>query len=137
MLNKILKLFYELYSLDKEAQNRGRRLAERAIYLGLNSESIATCYLYEALSINYDSYYETLESIKDIDENVAKLVDKITKKKTESFAQYFYRISVIPEASQIVWLIVLQKLEDCNMEDFMIMHAGMERIFRGIHKHIS
>jgi hypothetical protein len=135
MLNESISLSYKLYGDDKERTNHIRRVAERALQLGWEEEVIAASYLHEALQLHYDEYYETLQLIKDIDENVAKIVDKVTKKDKETWNQYYYRISVVPEASKVVWLDMIETLVGCDQATLYRITDNLTRIYDGTYKH--
>src|SRR3989304_968988 len=76
--------------------NHSKRLADKAVLLHFDDILIAACYLHETLAVNYDTFYENYEFIRDIDENLAKIVDKCTKKHTESLKQYYKRVNDVP-----------------------------------------
>lgn len=135
MLSNIIQLFYQFYDSNNPEDlariNRAKRLVEKAQNIKCDDIIVGACYLYEVLDKNYDLYYETLEIIKNVDKQVAKLVDKVTKKVYETWPEYYFRISLVPEASQIVWLIMLQELEKVDTADYIRIHSNMERIFKG------
>lgn len=101
--------------------NHCKRLADKALLYNYDETLIASCYLYEALSSNYEIYYDIAEQIKDIDESLFKIVDKITKKHTESWLEYYYRVRVVPEAKKIVLLNMLDTLLELDHEKKLLI----------------
>jgi hypothetical protein len=135
MLSDAIRISHYLCD-DKEVMNHARRMGERALQLGWEEEVIAACYLHESLQIHYDEYYETLQTIKDLDENVAKIIDKVTKKKNETWGQYYYRIYLVQEAAKVVWLDMLDTLANADEETVHRITDGLWRIYCGAYKHI-
>jgi len=135
MLKTVLSLSsYYLDNLKKEngepVINHARRVAQNALLLGWEEEVIAACYLHEVLTYHYDSYYEVLQEIKAIDENVAKIVDKVTKKEKETWGQYYYRIIIVPEAAKVVWLDMIDSLTYAKREEFDRIYEQLPRFYQ-------
>jgi len=117
MIEQALQLSHKY--LDHTVMIHSRRLAQRAIDFYWGEEVIAACYGHEVLQRNYDNYYEILQEYKAIDKNVAKIIEKVTKKDNETWGQYYYRVSVVPEAAKVTWLDLTDSIVTANAEDFM------------------
>lgn len=135
MFNEVYRLCSSYY--NTETLNHCRRIGQRAVQLGWDEEVVAACYLHELLVVRYDEYYEALQEIKAINENVAKIVDKVTKKEKETWPQYYYRIYLVKEAAQVVWLDALDTMVDCDEVTLQRIHKDLFHVYSGIHKYIT
>lgn len=97
--------------------NHSKRMAERAVLLGYDEIIIASCYLHDVLSLNVEEYHEIALEIKKIDPDLARIADKFYRREDETWLQYYYRISYVPEASKVLWLCLTDKLVDVKAKD--------------------
>jgi (p)ppGpp synthase/HD superfamily hydrolase len=123
-MNKItqaLVLANELYDGKKKNNepviNHCKRLANIGVLLDFDELSLAICYLHKALEQNYDDYYNIGLRIKEIDPNLFKYVDKLTKKHNETWNQYYYRLRLVPEIKQVMYINMLDELFTAPEED--------------------
>jgi len=129
-MNKItqsLVLANELYEEKRKFDiepviNHCKRLASIGVLLDFDELSLAACYLHEVLTYNYGDYYNIGLRIKEIDPKLFILVDKLTKKHSETWPEYYYRIRVVPEVKKIEYINMLDELAYAPKED-------RERIF--------
>ncbi len=131
MINQAVYLAHKLYE-DKAVIEHCRRAADRAILAGCDEKVVAGCYLHEVLTYNYTNYYDIVLQIKEIDENLAKIVEKCTKK-NESWKEFYYRVSLVPEVAIIMWFCMTDAIIDTNYDDFKRISSNLERIYKKTH----
>lgn len=130
MQQEILQLSYKY--TDNRTMDHARRLATKALDYGWSPEIVAACYAHAVLEQNYDLYYEILNELKAIDENVATIVEKVTKRANETWGQYYYRVTIVPEATKVLWLDMIDSLYHANKEEFDRIYEQLPRFYNKI-----
>ena len=95
---------------DEPRINHLRRVADMAILNGLDDNLICACWLSD-IYVNMYDYEATLAQIEnEVGEEVARIVDTVTQRSTETWENFVRRISLSPHGRAIMWLKALDIL---------------------------